>query len=108
MRELCLVPCKIERGAFTQERTFHISLSDDIVFEGEHEGELIGTAHLDYLRNAENRSLGEDDPPYGEVIDGYVTGRKIRQLGDRVLVEVPSADVIHVSPDSLISADRGD
>ena len=101
------IPCKIERGAFTTERTFHIPLSPNVVFEGDKEGELVGTAHLDHLRDAGKRPLAEDAPPYGEIVDGYVLGRKIRDMAAGMLVEVPSADVIHVSAEVLITTEAG-
>jgi hypothetical protein len=66
----------------------------------------VGTAHSDHLRINEREALDEDTPEYGEPIDGYVCCKKIRDLDeDWVLVEVPSADVIHVAVDSLVPAD---
>jgi hypothetical protein len=109
MRQFYYIACQIERGAFTNERTFEIELSDNITCQGEHEGKLVGTAHASHLRTSERQRLGEDEPSYGEAIEGFVRCRIIRELPNEwVLVEVPSADVIHVSKDSLVSADQGD
>ena len=109
MAHFYYMACQIERGAFTNERTFEIELSDRITFQGESEGKLIGTAQASHLRTSIKQRLEEDEPPYGETIDGFVRCRVIRELSDqRVLVEVPSADVIHVSKESLVSADQGE
>lgn len=109
MRRFYYIACQIERGAFTNERTFEIELSDHITYQGEQAGKLIGTAHASHLRTSERQPLSEDDPLYGETIEGFVQCRIIRELPEEwVLVEVPSADVIHVSKDSLISADQGE
>ena len=106
MTDFFLIKCKIERGAFEAERMFEIELSDNVVFGGESTGILVGTAHSDHLRDGERKPLDEDTPGYGEAIDGYVCCRKIRDLSDDwALVEVPSADVIHVAVNSLIPAD---
>lgn len=103
------IGCEIERGAFTNERTFEIQLSNQITYQGDQEGKLVGTAHASHLRTSAKQPLDEDDPRYGETIEGFVQCRVIRELPkERVLVEVPSADVIHVSRDSLISADQGE
>ena len=41
-------------------------------------------------------------PGYAERLSGFVKCRKVSEIdGETVLVEVPSADVIHVSADSL-------
>ena len=110
MKDHFYIACKIEGGAFTSERTFTIPLSEDVRWQGETEGKLVGTAHLDHLRTRDKKRLPEDEPPYGSTLDGYVLCRKIRALPDsRLLVEVPSADVIHVSEDAVISVEeRGD
>jgi hypothetical protein len=99
------IACQIERGAFTNERTFEIELSDNITHQGERNGIMVGTAHASHLRTSQRQGLGEDEPSYGQTIDGFVQCRIIRELPSGwVLVEVPSADVIHVSKDSLVSA----
>ncbi len=106
MKDLYYIACRIERGAFTNERTFQIRLSPNVRYRGENEGQLVGTAHVDHLYNAQRRRLSVDEPAYGETIDGYVLCRKIRELPNgRLLVEVPSADVIHVLEDELVPRD---
>jgi hypothetical protein len=101
------IACQIERGAFTNERTFEIELSEHVTYQGENEGKLVGTAHASHLRTSKRQRLREDEPSYAETIDGFVLCRVLRELADEwVLVEVPSADVIHVSKDSLVSADQ--
>lgn len=102
MGDLYYIACTIERGAFTNERTFEIELSETIKLPGEQEGKLVGTAHADHLRNGDKTPLAEDEPQFGNVIKGFVLCRKIRDLPKNwVLAEVPSADMIHVSADSL-------
>jgi len=106
---LYAIECTIERGAFSNERTFRIPLSDEVTtFDGRREGQLVGTAHRDHLLDEKKKRLGEDRPQYGSPIRGYVLCRKIRCLPDsRVVAEVPSADVIHVSEDSLDLVEQG-
>lgn len=88
------IACSIERGGFTTERTFEIETGD---------GRLVGTAYIEHLCDEHRQPLSEDEPPYGEKIRGFVKCRKIRETNDgKVLVEVPSADVIHVSAEDLI------
>ena len=92
------IRCTIERGGFTSERTFEISLP-----EGE---KLIGTAYIEHLCGADKKSLPEDEPGFGKVIVGYVKCRKIRDLDEsKVMIEVPSADVIHVAAEDLVEMD---
>jgi hypothetical protein len=100
------IECDIEGGAFQSERTFEVALSKKITYRGEDSGKLVGTAHVDYLRDSDKHLLEEGDPPFGEPRRGYVLCRAIRRLPDGwMLVEVPSADVIHVSEDSLVEAE---
>ena len=87
------IPCEIERGGFTSERTFEISVDS---------GKLIGTANVEYLRTDARHQLDEDTPSYGEKIRGFVACRKIREEDDGVLVEVPSSDMIHVATKDLL------
>ena len=107
MTDLFCIACTIEHGAFTEERVFEIQLSDKIkASEGGDTGKLVGTAHTDHLRDQDRNRLQEDQPGYGNSIKGFVLCRKLRELaGGWVIVEVPSADVIHVSEDSLMAAD---
>jgi hypothetical protein len=106
MREFYYIACQIERGAFTNERTFEVPLSANVTYEGSSDGKLVGTAHFDYLRDKNKKPLGDEEPSYGETIEGFVVCRRIRELGKGfLLVELPSADVIHVAESSLIQED---
>ena len=87
------IPCRIERGGFTSERTFEIDVTGG--------GRLLGTANADYLRLSDRSALDEDTPSYGEKIDGCVACRKVKEDGQTILVEVPSSDVIHVTASEL-------
>lgn len=91
--KMFFIPCEIERGGFTSERTFEISVDS---------GKLIGTADVEYLRTEGRQHLDEDTPSYGEKIRGFVACRKIREEDDEVLVEVPSSDMIHVATKDLL------
>lgn len=91
--KIFFIPCEIERGGFTSERTFEISVNG---------GKLIGTADVEYLRTESRQSLAEDTPSYGEKIQGFVACRKIREEKGGVLVEVPSSDMIHVATKDLL------
>lgn len=93
------IACTIERGGFTTERTFEINT---------HDGKIIGTAYIEHLCGADKKPLPEDEPQYGEKLDGFVKCRKIRDIDEStVLVEVPSADVVHVSAKDLIEVECG-
>ncbi len=107
MADRYYIACTIEHGAFTNERVFEIELGDKIkTYAGEAAGRLVGTAHTDHLRDEKKAPLHEDEPGYGTTIEGYVLCRKLKELpGGWVIVEVPSADVIHVSEDFLIPTD---
>lgn len=107
MVDLYYIACTIEHGAFTNERVFEIELSSKIkAYDGDESGKLVGTAHTDHLRDQDKAPLGEDQPGFGRTISGFVLCRKLKELGGGwVIVEVPSADVIHVSEDSLIAPD---
>ena len=96
MPEQFFVPCKIENGGFSSERTFSIRLADGKVLEG--------TAHVDYLRDSKKRPLREDNPEPGEAISGFVACRKLRELqSGSVLIEVPSEYVIDVQEAELVA-----
>jgi hypothetical protein len=98
MKDKFLLPCTIERGGFTSERTFELQLDS--------EDKLVGTAYFEYLLDERKRTLDEDTPGFGSPIKGFVVCRKIADLGaDRALVEVPSADVIQVPSDDLVAGE---
>lgn len=100
-----LIPCKIERGAFERERVFKIMLSDQTRYKAKKDGMLVGTSDVSHLRDESKAALQIDAPPYGSEIDGFVQCRKIRDLPENwLLVEVPSADLIHVAADELVPA----
>lgn len=90
------IPCAIERGGFSSERTFEIDTNDG--------GKLVGTANVEYLRTESRRSLNDDTPEYGEIIKGFVACRQIEgaERDGMILVEVPSADMIYVSSEDLV------
>jgi hypothetical protein len=99
------ISCEIDRGAFANERSFEIKLSDKIKLStGASQGILVGTAHRMHLLDGGKHPLGEDEPGYGDKISGFVQCEKIRDLENGcVLVEVPSADLIHVPKDELVT-----
>lgn len=88
------IPCKIERGGFSSERTFTIVGADG--------GKLTGLADVDHLCDVDDNSLGDDEPPEGVVIDGYVNCRLIRKVGtDRALVDLPGLEPIEILASDL-------
>lgn len=91
------IPCTIERGGFASERKFTIAHRD---------GQLVGTADIEYLCNENREALNDDEPPLGQVINGFVKCRKIRDVneGGSVLVEVPSTDLVLVPEGDLVEA----
>lgn len=88
------LPCKIERGGFSSERTFVIDLADG--------SKLIGTADTEYLRDDKKNSIGGDQPPHGEQKKGLVQCRRVSDEDGHLVVEVPSADLIRVTQGDLV------
>jgi len=85
-----IIACKIRRGGFQSERAFEITSA-----EGE---QKIGTAYIEHLLSSTKEQLGNDEPPKGQTIDGFVKCRMLRQLSsDHFLVQVPSGDVVIIS-----------
>ena len=93
--QLSFVPCLIERGGFSSERTFEISISGRT---------LIGTAYVEYLRDSHGRRIDENVPSFGESIPGLVQCRVIRDLDSQMVqIEVPSTDVMALPKEMLAS-----
>jgi hypothetical protein len=89
MPEYFLVQCRVQRGAFSQERIFEVDLEDG--------GMLVGAANLAHLRDATGQALGDTVPDYDDEIDGFVECRKIENVGtDKAIVEFASSDVCQV------------
>jgi hypothetical protein len=96
MSKFFLIRCTIERGGFSSERTFQIKTD---------EGQLIGTADVEHLRDQYKHKLSDDEPPLGTSIDGFVKCRLIRMIDkNSALVDLPSTDVAHVPADELLEA----
>lgn len=89
------VACKIENSGFSSERRFEVGLADG--------GKVVGTAYIEYLRDANKRELGENVPPYGETMNGVVQCRVIRQEEEGALVEFPGTDLFHVPREALLA-----
>lgn len=88
------IRCTIERGGFSSERTFEVETSDG--------GKLVGSADIRYLCDENKNPLDDDEPPFGQRISGFVKCRWIRPIDNQnVLIDLPSADVIHVPADEL-------
>ncbi len=99
MSKFFRIPCRIERGGFSGERTFTIPNA-----AGE---PLIGVAYYEYFLDANKNPISEDVPPEGQIIDGFVTCRVVRRVDhSTVVVEVPSSDTIAVAKNALISGAR--
>jgi hypothetical protein len=95
MPESLFVPCQIERGAFSSERVFEITLAD---------GSTAGLANVRYLRNESQQPLDADSPAPGEKIRGFVQCHVIQRAADgTATIEVPSTDMLHVPADELVS-----
>jgi hypothetical protein len=99
MADFHLIPCKIERGGFSGERTFTIATGG---------GEpLIGVAYYEYFLDSNQKPISEDEPPEGQKLDGFVMCRIIRLVDDStVIVEVPSSDTIEIQKRDLVSGAR--
>ena len=93
MPTLLFVPCRIQRGGFSSERTFEIRGGN---------GSSVGTADIDYLRDGNWNRLDDNEPDENLVIDGYVQCKVLRNVGDdRVLIEVPGARTVYAAKAEL-------
>jgi hypothetical protein len=93
------IPCKIERGGFSSERTFTIPSVDS--------EPLIGVAYYEYFLDADKNPISDDVPPEGQIIDGFVMCRVVRRVDHlTVVVEVPSSDTIAISEKALVAGTR--
>ncbi len=87
------IHCTIENTGFSSERRFEVSLGS--------EGKAVGTAYVEYLKNANNQPIEDDEPEYGKSIDGFVQCRVIKRHGATYVIEFPSTDVFHVPAEAL-------
>lgn len=86
------LPCAIERGEFSSERVFEITVVDGI------QRAWSGVSDVSYLRTERGEKLNGEQPVPGETIKGYVTCflRGIPKKDLSILVEVPSGDTVYV------------
>lgn len=97
MPTLMFVPCRIQRGGFSSERTFEIREGDK---------SSMGTADVDYLRDGSWNHLDEDEPDENVVIEGYVQCKVLRTIGDdQVLIEVPGAKTVYATKADIVAPD---
>jgi hypothetical protein len=88
--QLIALPCRITRGAFSNERVFEIDLPDT-------SEPYVGAASRQYCWDQEGRALGESDPEEGAIVDGQVAARLLEKRGEKVLVSIPDGEVIVVN-----------
>jgi hypothetical protein len=94
--QLFYFPCKIERGGFSSERTFEVTVPSG--------DKLLGAVGVEYLRDRSRRPLDNDTPSSGDAIPGFVQCRVLKQVDAHTsLVEFPSADITQVQRDELVS-----
>jgi hypothetical protein len=91
------IPCRIERGGFSSERTFEIDLPNGML--------VVGTSDVRYLRDEGKQPIDEEVPGFGESTSGFVKCRVLRHEDSSVLIEVPSSDAVYVSKNSLVRLD---
>jgi hypothetical protein len=89
------VKCEIARGGFSGERVVAIKCLDGVPRKG--------LAPTDYCWTIAKKPLPEDEPPHGQVIDGYVAARQYgSKASGHVTIEIPDGEVMIVSADSVI------
>ncbi len=93
------LPCSIENTGFSSERRYECELPEGA-------GRIVGTAYVEYLRDAQENELTDEMPSYGQSISGFVQCR-VRDKGDRVILEFPGSDVFHVPKDALVGSKEG-
>ena len=80
------VPCNLSRSGFSGERVFE--------FNG-----IKGVSPKKYCFGKDRREIGDDVPPEGKVISGFILARVIdsRNHHEEVTVSLPSGDVVTLS-----------
>lgn len=90
---MALVKCQFSRGGFEHERTFTIQSPSG--------GFYTGIAYIKYCRRWDGRPLELDEPPPGEMMDGYVKARVLNRSGGLATILVPDGDVCDINQDLL-------
>ncbi len=90
------VRCVFSRGGFPNERKFTIDAPGG--------GAYTGTAPVRYCFNLENQRLTPDEPPPGDIMQGWMTARVIQSTGDRVTISVPDGGVCEIRAEQIQDA----
>lgn len=88
------IPCTIERGGFSTERLFTVTISgEQNTFAG----------YYEHFLDGDGNPLELDSPPDGEVIEGYAKCRIIQRLEDGdFIISIPSSDSLVVPHEGLL------
>lgn len=82
---LVLVPCTISRGGFSGERVFSI-------------GQIKGVSPKSYCYDEYHEQVGDDIPPEGHTISGFIVARLLDpdelDHASELTVSLPSGDVV--------------
>jgi hypothetical protein len=92
---LIALPCRISKGAFSDERVFEIDLPDA-------PEPYVGAASRQYCWDQEGRPLSKDDPEEGVAIHGKIAARLLGNRGEKALVSIPDGEVIVVNANQVI------
>lgn len=99
MRAIRYIPCTIERGGFSSERTFSIPLDKG-------EEVIVGCADTHHVRDSAWNRI-PDKPVNESPVNGYVKCQVLRKEKGCVLVEVPSRHIFTVDESLLVDDPNG-
>jgi hypothetical protein len=88
-----LVSCSIEKGAFSGERVFHLTLADG--------SEYFGVAPAHYCFKDPETAVSRDEPAEGASIPGFVEAILISNGGDKAMVELPDGEAVQVEASQI-------
>jgi hypothetical protein len=88
--QMVLVACKIEAGAFSGERIFHLRLADG-------KTEYVGVAPVHSCFSPEKTALGRGEPSPGQMLDGFIEAFVVSNGGAEATIELPDGVPVPVS-----------
>lgn len=99
MRAFGYIPCTIERGGFSSERTFSIPIEKG-------EEVIIGCSDVSHLLDANKQPIIDGTQHIGGAVSGFVACLILRQVdAATVLVEVPSREIFTI-PERLVIREK--
>ena len=90
---LIRVVCRLQKSTYDEERIFRIEVQEG--------SEYVGIAPTEYCHDAHGADLGADVPESGQIVEGMVDARLVRNGGHTAWVSLPSGETILVPGASI-------